>query len=73
MAETTPQQFVEQLRNLHALALQEGWMSFHMADAVGIKRKDLMHWMRGEDLPPTSEMFDQCLTMICRTLELNPA
>jgi hypothetical protein len=72
MTPTTKVVFRHELNRLYQLALQSGWMSFHMADAAQVPRSTLMRWRRGEAAPLTPADRDRVLTDICNKLKLRP-
>lgn len=72
MPETSPHQFQQELCRIHTLAVKDGWMTFHMADAVDVSIHKVRGWMRGQDVPPTGRERDQVLMMIVNSLGIKP-
>lgn len=69
---TSSKDFRDELCRLYGLALESGWMSFHMADAAKVGRLELVAWMKGTRCPATSYERDVVLTDIVNQLELKP-
>lgn len=72
MTATTETVFRQELNKLHGLALEAGWMTFHLSDAAQVPHRTLLKWLGGYACPGTAQDRDQALTAICNALELRP-